>query len=490
MRPKKCQESADRPIIATRWVSEDSTWSLPRYHWTSARKEYGSTGRKLCYLIILFFLTILPNTVQSQEPSATEDESIDFEALMTDDALLDELLFGDENEELLLEILEPSEAPSTPATPTVEVPQPAEAKPPSETIPEEVEDALIQEILADVPGWDWETTIGLGMGYKENVLFNAFNSEDSAFTRLELDSTLVRLSKPGEWQWFTYLLAEHNHYFDVDGLDDEWLAVLLSQAEKPLGDSWKIGLTGQYTYLEQALSLAFEDFDFGAQTIVLHQFKITPRLQYLFSKNTFLKLELPMALNRFQSETQDYLEYGAGLTLGKKLSRGGKVSLQYQYLPRHYDERAVRDSLGDAVVGEDLDWEQHQLDGVLDYYLDEDKRWRSKTALRLRRVQDNGFGYDDFWMYRASQQFTYRQGPWEVQLTGSYTHHDYDVQTVSTGNTNKRHRSRFGVGVGLERSFHENWKAVLNYEFEDYQSNIEDDRYDVHVISLGLSRTF
>ena len=42
----------------------------------------------------------------------------------------------------------------------------------------------------------------------------------------------------------------------------------------------------------------------------------------------------------------------------------------------------------------------------------------------------------------------------------------------------------------MERSFHEDWKAVFNYDFEDYQSNIEDDRYDVHVVSLGISRSF
>jgi hypothetical protein len=46
------------------------------------------------------------------------------------------------------------------------------------------------------------------------------------------------------------------------------------------------------------------------------------------------------------------------------------------------------------------------------------------------------------------------------------------------------------VGAELEKKFGEETTASLSYSWEHNDSNDADDRYDVSVVSLGLSRTF
>ncbi len=412
-------------------------------------------------------------------------ESIDLDALLNDDALLDQLILDEEAPIFTEDVLQSEEEPSLSSGLDSAV-----KPPPSAVFADESDHDVVDLLESEKLLWDWGSVVAVGGGYKRNALFSAFDTEDSAFTSLEVESTLIRISQPGEWQVFAYLLAENKHYFDVDGLDDEWLAILIAQAEKPMGDHWRLGLAGQYTYLEQAFSLAFEEFDFGSTKIVLHQPEFTPKLEYRFLERAYLKIETPVAMNWFQDSDQNYSELGVDVSLGAKLARGGRVELTYGYEWRDYDERELRDRSGDSLPGESMTWRQHQVELTVDQYLDAAKVWRTKTALRLRRVEDNGAGYYDFWMYKASQRLAFEQGPWTVTAQGFYTHYDYPVQTVSETNLNHRQRSRFAIGLEVERAFGDEWRGTAAYEFEDYLSNVVEDEYDVHVFSIGLSRSF
>jgi hypothetical protein len=393
---------------------------------------------RLC-LLFTCILFVWGNAVWADE------ETVDIEALLEDGALLDDLLYG-----------------------AAEVPLESE------------EEAI---------SWYWENRISLGAGYKRNALFNAFSEESSAFSLSEWESTLIRLASSGDWQFFGYLVAENKHYVDVDGLDDEWMVLALAQAEKPLGD-WKVGMAGQYLYLQQAFSLEFEELDLGSTEIALHQFQLTPRIQYALPNDAYLKLSLPLALNRFDDSAQNYEEIGVVAELGKKFSNGGKLTMSYAYEKRDYDERLARTADGVSIAGSSLSWQEHQWDLSWDFHLDDAKRWRSKSLMRYRLVEDDGSGYQDFSMAKLAQTIGYQQEPWGVSLSGSYSYYDYPVQTKTTGDSNQRHRSRLGLGLELERDFGEAWQGFARYDFESYLSNVPEDVYDVHVFALGLRYTF
>ena len=374
-----------------------------------------------------------------------DDEKIDVEALLADDALLDDLLYGDAD------------------------------------IP------LVEENTAS---WDWENRLSLGAGYKRNVLFNAFSEESSVFSLSEWESTLLRLTSPGEWQIFGYLVAENRHYVDVDDLDDEWMVLALAQAEKPVGD-WKFGMGVQYLHLQQAFSLEFEEIDLGSTEIALHQLQLIPRVQYALPENdVFFGLSLPLAMNWFDDSSQNYEEIGVVAELGKKFASGAKLTLSYGYERRDYDERLERTTDGDSIEGSSLSWQEHQFDLGFDFHLDEAKRWRSKSLLRYRLVEDDGSGYQDFAMAKFAQRIGFHHDPWGISLNGSYTHYDYAVQTKEAGDSNQRHRSRLSVGLALERDFGKAWQGFARYDFESYLSNVPEDDYDVHAFTFGMRYTF
>lgn len=427
-------------------------------------------------LPIVTFVGFSYCSVSAEEPK----ESININALLQNDDLLDALISGDETpEETIVELESESESSLRQKTGASSI-NPNAGEPSAEEV-------------ADISGvdspWDFGAAVSMGIGYKENVLFSAFDAQDSTFTATEVEATLFRIASPNEWQFFGYFLGENAHYFDVDGLDNEWLAIGLLQAHKTFGD-WKLGLAGQYTFLEQAFSLSFEDLDLESTKIVLNQFGLKPALEYQFLKHAYVKLELPLETNLFEDDLQNYNEYGVHVALGHKFKRGGKVEAGYRFELRDYDERTLRDEEGTTRPGTSLEWKDHRWSLALDCYLTAEKTWRSKTLLRLRRVMDNGAGYDNFWMYRAQQKFIYARPTWEISASASYSHYDYDTQTVDSGNSNHRHRSRLSLGCELEKTFQEDWTATLSYQFEDYLSNIPDDVYSGSVISLGLGYSF
>lgn len=412
-----------------------------------------------------------------------DEETIDITRLLEDEDLLDALILGDDAVD---DSVSSDSIPSPAIEPSKEEPEPL-------TVPDDESDESTDDVAETSPKssslWHLETTIALGAGYKENVLFSAFDAQDSAFTTAELEAILFRTASPDQWQFFAYLLAENAHYFDVDGLDDEWLALALFQAHRTRG-SWKFGLGGQYIFLEQAFSLTFEDLDLGSSKITLNHFSIKPSIEYSLLGQGYLRLDLPVETNRFADQRQNYHEYGIHLAGGKRFERGGKAEAVYSFELRDYEEREIRGETGFTRAGTSLEWEDHRFELSLDFYLDAAKRWRSKSRVRLRRVVDNGIGYDDFWMYWAQQKLSYERPNWEVSLAATYHHYDYDTQTIEIGNTNNRQRSYFSIGCELEKKLAEDWAVSLGYQFEDYSSNIVDDVYNVSVISLALSRTF
>lgn len=363
------------------------------------------------------------------------------------------------------------------------------------------DDALLDALLfgdAELPGelttlssslWDVEHRLLLGGGYKTNTLFSAFSEEDSAFALTEWESTVFRLGKSTDWKFLGYVLVENRHYADVEGLDNEWLGIALAQIDKPLG-RWQVGLAGQYMFLEQAFSLEFEELDLGQTSITLHQFTVTPRAEVKLTDATTLGLRLPMAFNRFQDSAQNYDEVAVVTDLRVALSDRVKLSLAYGYEKRDYADRVERDRQGNSLVGEGLSWEEHQVDLRLEVYLDKAKHWRSKTVFRHRLVQDSGSGFNDFAMTKVAQTLAYQNDPWSIAVTGSYTHYDYPVQTKDAGDSNRRHRSRLGLGLETKRKFGAAWEGVARYAFESYLSNVAEDQYDVHVFTLGLHHTF
>lgn len=461
----------------------------------------------------LFLALLLVSPVERSGSAATppgDEDTVDVDALLADDALLDALLFGDDADAPLPLTTEapkgeaqsdlgrgtqPNDAPSM--EPSQPAPSRAEANPSGfddeKTLwsSKATIETLLEEDEETLSLWDWEHQVTLGGGYKKNALFSAFAQEDSAFLLSEWETTVLRLGGPRDWQILGFGVVENRHYFDVDGLDNEWLALVMAKVDKAFGKS-TIGLTAQYMYFEQAFSLAFEELDLGATEVALNQFKIVPRWRYRWSDKLYSEVRVPLALNLFEDETQDYDEVGIVGELGWVFDRGGRAWMSYGYERQSFDERTERTQEGDPIEGALLDWQEHVLELGLDLPLDDAEQWWSKSRFRHRLVEDGGSGYYDFAQTKFSQGIKYERGPWELDLDASYTHYDYRVQTEESDENDRRHRALLALTGEVSRTFGggESWDGFFRYTFESYLSNDPEDVYDVHVFTLGARYRF
>ena len=429
------------------------------------------------FIVLVCFLVIglTPNT-----RVLGQDEAVDIASLLEDDTLLDALLDGDT--EVLAEPEVTADLPVIPESKNETEPQPEPTSIPDTTV--------IPETINETSAlWDIEHRLLLGGGHKRNALFSASSSEDSAFTLTEWETTILRLGQPSDWQFLGFLLVENRHYADVDGLDNEWMAMALAQIDKPMGD-WKVGLSGQYLYLEQAFSLEFEELDLGQAEIVMNQFAIKPKAEIQLSNDWKWGFQLPIAISRFQDDAQDYDEFGFETFVQVPVTDRVRLTASYGFEYRDYAEREAREADGTVIPGSHLTWDEHDFELELDVKWGASNQWRSRSALRHRIVQDSSSGYQDFHMTRFSQTLRYEQDPWSLALLGSYTHYDYPVQTKTDDDSNHRHRSRFGIGFEARHTFSESWDGLARYDYERFLSNVDEDNYEVHVFTLGLHHTF
>lgn len=453
----------------------------------------------LSFLKLLSILAMPSSLIAEEANTELAADSLNIDVLLQNNELLDSLILGDANvvDELIRQAADndddDKDMSDSETLDESAIVSPEDASGISGGVKQDERASIADDdgpLSKDPEIWDVDLSLFAGLGYKENVLYNAFDAQDSPFSQLSFDVTFMRLSRPHDWRFFSFLLAENAHYFDVDGLDDEWLVLLMSRGEKRLGENWDFGLESRYTYLEQAFDIAFEEADLGTQNIELHQFQIVPKIEYEWRPDNYLRLEVPVEWNLYRDRSDNYDEFGIEAAIGREYRFGSRFELAYFYGIRDYTDRGYRDSTGSRVEGTDLEWREQQVNVIWDHRFDKAKRYRSRTKLRLRRVEDNGTGYDDFWMFRASQRLSVAWNDWTFSGDVSYTYYDYDSQTVSSVDLDPRYRSLLSWSAGIERSLGDSWELALDYRFEDYLSNLPEDEYDVHTFSFGITRKF
>jgi hypothetical protein len=118
------------------------------------------------------------------------------------------------------------------------------------------------------------------------------------------------------------------------------------------------------------------------------------------------------------------------------------------------------------------------------------RRWRTTTRLGAQFNQDNGPGYFDYWLYRASQQVRYVAETWELKAQARLNYYDYLAQPVSSTDPSIRHKTLFIASLRGEKQLSRRLKLFADLEFEQSLSNLDTDQYRVRTASAGLDWQF
>lgn len=346
-----------------------------------------------------------------------------------------------------------------------------------------------ETILENPSAWIRTIDPKLWGGYKDNVLLANRNTVESPFAAAGLDLTMYRLPLNG-WEMLFLATGEYIRYVDAPQVQEEALAIAQGQVKKEVGSGWKPGISADYLYFNQVFDASTFEDELLAIQVEAHEFTLRPSLAKQLAANLDFELELVASRQIFQEFIDNYWEIGPKLTLDYEFKKGSDLSLSYQFTDRIHDDRETRDSEGLLQPGTDLRFYQHDLSSSWRRTWDQSGHWRTTARLGLRRNEDSGGGFYNYWRPQASVQLRYRAETWEARLEGRFTHYWYDRERIGLRGSPLRRKTYVTMGFRGEKNLMDSMKVFAQYEYERAISNLTIDAYDVNTVSAGVEWVF
>lgn len=354
---------------------------------------------------------------------------------------------------------------------------------PEEDIPE------LKALDLRLPTWSKSLTLRGGAGYKDNLLLNNAQREESSYLLSGFDLFLFRLPEQGR-QFHFFLSGDDIRYLSGDKVRKEDFVAAQAQFKKDFGNGWQSAVTWQYVFQDQVFDASLTETNLGTAKVQGHTFAVKPWLARYFSGGFRVEAELPLTRQYFLAPLDDYWEGGPKLTMARDFGGRSDLALSYILNRRFYDTRAQTDAQGNVRDGSSLNYQQHEFDLVWQHYWDDRRRWRSQTRADFQLSEDNGAGYFNYTRSRLSGQLRWRFAGWELRADLRLSRYEYSLQRGSGAHSGSRYRNAFGASWKAEKDLGKHLKAFATYEFEHVVGNQLFDTYDVNSAGAGLEWEF
>lgn len=329
-----------------------------------------------------------------------------------------------------------------------------------------------------------ETSVALGFGYSENVLYSELAPVDSTFVLVSLEGFLERSLFSDAIDWSTMAFLEHRSFLSDEDIPSQTLALVQSQIEGYLGlySQWRIG--GRYLGLEQAFDATFDELERNSFLVRAEE------PEFLMGWESFLlgfetDTELGLSRMSFDQEGSDYDSFNWEMDFDRRINDEFVwVSGVYGY-DRSYLERSGRDLDGRAIDGSRLKLQQFGIETGLEWSGSWDTVDHTvRLLLSERRRRDGQFGYYD--RERQLVELVW-QAHWEsTSLLFQIEYGEYRYENQFGEDDLLQNTEAFSWSLELDRKINEQWGFFLWFEEEREDSNASFTSYDARSVSLGL----
>ena len=174
-------------------------------------------------------------------------------------------------------------------------------------------------------------------------------------------------------------------------------------------------------------------------------------------------------------DSEKFLTLGQGsINVSRLLNKTQFVRAEYTFTDKELDSFSGRDS------------SKHGLAADMYFFLDGSKKYWVVGY----KYEDEDADSDELdraihsLKARYTQKFPFYGKEAQARVRARYQMRNYDSVTPSIGEV--RDDDRLRLGAELEVNLTENWFALLEYEYSDYQSNLPSSDYDQSIIALKI----
>lgn len=329
-----------------------------------------------------------------------------------------------------------------------------------------------------------ETSVAVGYGYAENVLYSELAPVDSPFVVLSLEGFLERSVFSDSIDWSTMAFLEHRSFQSNEDIPEQYLALVQTQLEGYFGlySKWRVG--GRYLGLEQAFDATFDELERNSFLVQVEE------PEFLFGWESFLlgfetDTELGLSRMSFDQEGSDYDSFNWTIDLDQRINDSFTwVSGVYGY-DRRYLDRSARDLDGDEISESRLKMQQLGFETGLEWsrsFDTVDHKLRLLISDRSRVDEQEGY-YD---RGRQAAEFLWRASWEKMSLLVQVDYGEYRYKNQLGDDDLLQGTDAFSWSVEWDRKLNDQWGMFLWLEEDREDSNANYSSYDSRSISLGL----
>lgn len=278
-----------------------------------------------------------------------------------------------------------------------------------------------------------ETSVSLGYGYSENVLYSELAPVDSAFVQASVEAIFERPLFGEMIEWNTMLFAEHRSFLSDEDIPDQTMALLQSQLEGYAGISskWRVG--GRYLSLEQAFDATFDELERNSFLVRVQEPEFLLGWESFFWRFEY-DAELGFSRMSFEQDGNDYDSVNWQVDFDQRINDDWTWESGVFGYDRDYLDREGRDLSGYAINDSRLTMSEVGLETGFAWKRSfESVDHRVSFMLADRQRRDGQFGYYD----RKRQTLElWWQARWEktlLLLQLDYGEYRYDNQVGEIG---------------------------------------------------------
>lgn len=329
-----------------------------------------------------------------------------------------------------------------------------------------------------------ETSVSVGYGYAENVLYSELAPLGSAFAlaRLEGVGDLPAFSELVKWK--SMLFAEHRRYFSEEEIPDQSLVLAQSELEGYVGlyGKWRLG--GRFLGMEQAFDLTFDALERTSVSVKAQEPEAFIGWDSFFWIFAY-EAEIGLSRMSFEQPGNDYDSFNWQLSPRFPIGEGLAWEFEVSGYERDYLDRLGRDLTGYSLEGTVLGMSELGYETGLVWSADTERAdHRVSLTLGERDRDDSISGY--YARRRRSVDIAYH-GQWRntsLLLEIDYGRYLYGVQIGDDGLAQRN--DSWSWSVEFERELSERWGGFVALSGEIEESNLGFSSYESRSLAVGL----
>lgn len=336
--------------------------------------------------------------------------------------------------------------------------------------------------------WLHDTTARLVVGYSDNVLWSAQQSDGRGFAQSEVEALAWR-SSPRKWEASAMLSGEVRRYAsplpEASG-EQRWLArgELAARPYTPL----RLAVVAQGFYQDQVYDLSADRAErFVAKLRVGGlQLAFQPRLS--LPRGWDLEPIVQERVTDYFDFTEDYSETRTGARLRWRRETRWEASAAIYDQRRDYRDRVNYTIGGRPLAGTELRFDQTIAEARLAWNGRKHGLWRISSTLQHVANRDRGSGFFDYDQQRVRADIVWQNARWEIELGASFARYEYLIQTVGMGIAPPaRTRDDVSTRASVEYTLTPRWRALARCEWDRSRTNELHASCHVTAVSAGIA---